>query len=467
MPSRTGGGPADRVDWSAPRVEALALLKDLLAIDTSNPPGCEAPAAERVAEALRADGLEPRVIESAPRRVSVVVRLRGSGERAPLLLASHLDVVPPGDGRWTHPPFAAVEASGYVWGRGAVDMKNMVAMSAMVIKLLAREKRALSRDVIAAFVADEEAGCDLGSKFLVDHHPDLVRAETMLGEVGGFSYDLFGRRLYPIQVAEKGICWLKLTARGTAGHGSTPREDAALVRLARAIGALGTTQLPIHRTAAVDAFLAHLGACLPAPQRWVFPLVAHPVLGRWLLARLRDRTLARNLWAMLSSTANPTMLSAGEKVNVVPGTAFAEVDGRTLPGQGREEFVDEVRAVAGAGVEIDVTRWAPAVETSPTGPAWEAIDRTVRRLDPAGVPVPYLCPGFTDAKAFSTLGTRCLGFAPVRFEPGDPTTFGSLFHAVDERVPVEGFVWGLSALYEVVCRLAAAGPDATPDRRRP
>jgi acetylornithine deacetylase/succinyl-diaminopimelate desuccinylase-like protein len=443
------------IDWSGVRREALELLQGLLRIDTSNPPGREDAAAELLAESLRADKIEPEILTSSPGRTNLIARLRGSGGgEGPLLLCAHLDTVPAGDTPWKHPPFSGAEAEGYIWGRGAVDMKNMAAMSAMVAKLLVRSGAKHARDIVLAFVADEEQGCDLGSKWLVDHHADRVKAELMLGEVGGFSYDLFGRRLYPIMVAEKGLCWTRITARGTPGHGSMPREDAALARLADAIAKLGTTQLPIHRTRPVDAFLSHVCDSLPLPQKLVFPLFANSAVGRALLAKLPDRQLARSLWAMLSSTATPTILRAGEKVNVVPGIAVAEVDGRTLPGQSQADFLAEVRALIGDGFELDVLKWAPAVETDPVGPAWDAINETLRRLDPTGIPVPYLCPGFTDAKYFSTLGAQCLGFAPLRFDPTDRTTFSSLFHAPDERIPTEGYLWGLKVLYETVCRIA-------------
>lgn len=442
-------------DWGSVRQEALDLFKSLLKIDTSNPPGHEAAACDFLATELRRDGIEPAVHESRPGRASLVARLKGSGGGGgPLLLTAHLDVVPAGDGAWTHPPFGGVEDAGYLWGRGAVDMKNMAAMSAMVVKLLRRGGVKLKRDVIVAFVADEETGCDLGSKYLIDEHADAVRAELMLGEVGGFTYTLLGKRLYPIMVAEKGLAGLKITAHGSPGHGSTPREDAALVKLARAIERLGTQQLPIHRTKAADAFLEHVCDALPTHQRIAFPLIASTAVGRQLLARLPDRNLARNLWAMLSSTATPTIMRAGEKINVIPGVAVAEVDGRVLPGQKLEEYLAEVRALIGDGFEIEVTKWAPAVETTASGPAWEAIDETVRKLDPGALPVPYLCPGYTDAKYFSALGTQCLGFAPLRFAPGDDTAFASLFHGTDERIPVEGYLWGVRALYETVARIA-------------
>src|SRR5262249_34168473 len=223
--------------------EAVEHLGALLRMDTTNPPGNESICAEYLAESLRKDGIEPTLVEKGKGRANVVARIKGNGEAPPLLLGAHLDVVEADSKRWRHPPFSGDIADGYLWGRGALDMKNMAAMAVMVVKLLRRTGARLKRDVIFAGVADEEAGCDFGSKFLVEEHPDLVRAEYALGEVGGFTLHVQGRRFYPIMVAEKGLCWLRVRARGTPGHGSLPREDNANVRLARAVARLGRRRL--------------------------------------------------------------------------------------------------------------------------------------------------------------------------------------------------------------------------------
>jgi acetylornithine deacetylase/succinyl-diaminopimelate desuccinylase-like protein len=239
------------LDWTRASAEALRCLSDLLKIDTSNPPGNERPAADYLAAVLAREGIPHQRLESAPGRTSVVARLTGSGSKAPLLLSGHLDVVPAEPEHWRHPPFAAVEADGYLWGRGAIDMKNMVAMSLMTLVLLQRQGVRLDRDVIFAAVADEEAGARHGSLFLVEKHPELVRAEYVLTEVGGHTMHVGAARFYPVQVSEKGLCWFELRAEGPPGHGSMPHPHNAVARLARAIAALADARLPQHNTAVV------------------------------------------------------------------------------------------------------------------------------------------------------------------------------------------------------------------------
>ena len=243
------------MDWPAATAEALVHFKQLLRIDTTNPPGNERAAADYLGRVLDREGIPYRIVESEPTRASLVARLAGSGKNAPLMLNGHLDVVPVEREHWRHDPFGAEEHEGCIWGRGAVDMKNMVAMSLMTLILLKRAGMALERDVIFAAVADEEAGSRLGAQFLVEHHPELVRAEYVLNEIGAYTLHLGDAVFYPIQVAEKGICWFELTAQGTAGHGSMPRPDNAVVRIARAIDALGTVRLPFHDVPVVESFL--------------------------------------------------------------------------------------------------------------------------------------------------------------------------------------------------------------------
>jgi acetylornithine deacetylase/succinyl-diaminopimelate desuccinylase-like protein len=329
-----------------------------------------------------------------------------------------------------------------------VDMKDMIAMSACVLALIARSGKKLHRDVIFAAVADEEEGCAKGSHFLVDEHPDLVRAEYMLGEVGGFSLYMKGRTFYPIMVAEKGMVWVKATFRGQSGHGSTPREDSAVIQAADAVSKLGHTRLPSHPTEALRRFVRELGANLPMPASLVLPRLTHPRLGKVILDKLLDGAQRRVFSTYLSNTATPTVLRAGSKTNVIPAAATIEIDGRTLPGQTQADFLRELREVIGPDAEIEVMRAMPPVETSPDTPMYKKLCEAIRRHDPQGRPVPYLVPGFTDAKAFSRLGTKCYGFVPVKL-PQD-AAFASLYHGVDERIPVDGLKWGLRVLWDVV-----------------
>jgi acetylornithine deacetylase/succinyl-diaminopimelate desuccinylase-like protein len=431
--------------------DALRLCQALIRIDTTNPPGRERPAADLLAAELAGAGLEPRVLESAPGRASVVARVRGKAARPPLLLSAHLDVVEADAASWSRPPFSGEIADGFLWGRGAIDMKHMAAMSVAVLARLAREKVPLERDVIFAGVADEEAGSDLGATWLCDHHPELVRAEYGLGEVGGFSMNLGGATFYPVQTAEKGVAWIRARVRGTPGHGSMPREDSAVVRLAAAVARLGQTPLPHHPTQVVREFLAATTARAPSLLRPILARLLSPRVAPALLRVLPDRGLARALAAMLSNTATPTVLRAGSKTNVIPGLAECEIDGRTLPGQTTADLLAELGAVLGPDVELEVMREAPPLVTEPArSPLFDLIAAVIAERDPGATVVPYLTPGFTDGKAFSRLGTKWYGFAPVKLPRG--LRFADLFHGNDERIPVEGLRWGTDTLYELVTR---------------
>jgi acetylornithine deacetylase/succinyl-diaminopimelate desuccinylase-like protein len=438
--------PVDPVAGAAD--EAVEHLGALLRMDTTNPPGNESICAEYLAESLRKDGIEPTLVAKAKGRANVVARIKGNGEAPPLLLGAHLDVVEADAKRWRHPPFSGAIADGYLWGRGALDMKNMAAMSLMVVKLLRRSGARLRRDVIFAGVADEEVGCDFGSRFLVEEHPELVRAEYALGEVGGFTLHVQGRRFYPIMVAEKGLCWLRVRARGTPGHGSLPREDNANVRLARAVARLGSRRLPQHTTPFVKEFVQKVGATLPMPQRLILERILDPRTAPAVLKILPDRSLARSFAAVLSNTVSPTVLRGGNKTNVIPSEATCELDGRILPGQTEGSFLAELRAAVGRDVEFEILKSAPPTVTSAKTPLFETLCRTLLRHDPEALPVPYLMPGFTDAKSWSRLGTKCYGFVPLRLAAG--VRFADLFHGDDERVPVDGVRWGVRVLYEAV-----------------
>ncbi len=434
--------------------DAVRHLQALIRIDTTNPPGNETPAAEYLAEIFEAAKLPPVLVGATPDRKNVIARLKGSGEKPPLLLAAHLDVVTAEPAHWKYPPFGGEIHDGYLWGRGAIDMKHMAVMSALVVARLKREGVPLKRDVIFAGVADEEAGCDQGSRFLVDNHPDLVRAEFALGEAGAFSVHLGGQVIYPIQVAEKGTVWMKLRARGSPGHGSLPRDDNAVIKLSRAIAKLGAARLPHHRTRVVDNYLRALAATQKFPQSLLLRNLHRRKVADLVLKKLPDRGVAAALGAVLANTAVPTTLRAGSKVNVIPGSAEAEVDGRSLPGQTAADLIAEVkRAIGEEDIEIEVLRDMPPVEQDPASPLWDLMSAAIKRHHAGAVVVPYLAPGFSDAKSWSRLGTRCYGFMPLRF-PDDGTKFGDLFHGHNERIPVDGLRWGVQVLYEVVREFA-------------
>jgi acetylornithine deacetylase/succinyl-diaminopimelate desuccinylase-like protein len=435
---------------------AVDDFKTLLRFDTTNPPGNEQEAAAFIVARLASVGIEAEVLESEG-RPNVVARIKGDGTGGgPLLLAGHIDVVAVDREHWTHDPFEATEADGYIWARGAIDMKYMVIYCMYAIMQVARSGKVPSRDLIFAAVSDEEAGCEHGSRFLVDEHPEKVRATHMLGEFGGFSQDSRGLRFYPIQVAEKGVCQFHLSAKGQPGHGSIPIADNSVVHLGRAVAKLGTTKLPRHRTATVEASIRAMAAPQPPVVARIFRQVLKPIIGDIVLDKLLpDRSVADTLSACMRNTATPTMLNAGAQKNVIPGTARATIDGRTLPGQTQEQFLAEVRTVIGDGFDIDVFTWRPGRENTAfeNDSVYQAICENVRATDPGGIPVPYMVTGFTDAQQFGRLGMNCYGYAPVRFPVEDEIKFARLIHGHNERIHVEGFRWGIGAFLRLIGNL--------------
>lgn len=420
--------------------EVAELCRQLIRIDTSNYGNHDGPgeraAAEYVAEKLAEVGLEPRILESAKGRASTVVRIEGEDPSRPaLLIHGHTDVVPANADDWTHHPFSGEIADGCVWGRGAVDMKDMDAMTLAVVRERLRSGRRPPRDLVLAFLADEEAGGTYGARFLVDKHPDLFAGVTeAIGEVGGFSFTVNENlRLYLVETAEKGMHWMRLTVDGTAGHGSMTNNDNAITELCEAVARLGRHQFPVRVTKTVRAFLDELSDALGVPL--------DPEDMEGTLAKLGG--IAKLIGATLRNTAQPTMLGAGYKVNVIPGQATAHVDGRFLPGF-EEEFLTELDQVLGPRVRREDVHADKAVETTFDGALVEAMQTALRAEDPIARAVPYCLSGGTDAKSFADLGIRCFGFAPLRLPP--ELDFAGMFHGVDERVPVEGLQFGVRVL---------------------
>jgi acetylornithine deacetylase/succinyl-diaminopimelate desuccinylase-like protein len=419
--------------------EVVAICRDLIRIDTTNPgdhsgPG-ERRAAEHVAALLSEVGLDSRVLESHPGRASVVARIAGEDPSRPaLLMHGHLDVVPANAADWRRHPFSGEIADGCVWGRGAVDMKDMDAMILAVVRQRLREGRRPPRDVVLVFTADEEAGGAWGARWLVDKHPDVFEGVTeAIGEVGGFSATIGGRRLYLVQTAEKGMAWLRLTAHGVAGHGSMIQPDNAVTELAETVARIGRHEWPVQLTPSVRAFLE--GACTALGVEFTPDNLAQ------VLAKIGP--ISRIIGATVKNTVNPTGLKAGYKVNVVPQAAVAEVDGRFLPGH-EEEFFAEIDRLLGPGVTRDFISHDIAVETTADGDLYEAMSAALLAADPEARVVPYCMSGGTDAKSFSRLGIRCFGFAPLQL-PTD-LDFSGMFHGIDERVPVDGLRFGVRVL---------------------
>jgi acetylornithine deacetylase/succinyl-diaminopimelate desuccinylase-like protein len=421
--------------------EVAGLCRDLLRIDTTNTGDPrttigERVAAEYVARQLTEVGIDVELHESAPRRANLVARIPGTDPaRGALLVHGHLDVVPADASEWSVPPFSGEEKDGYLWGRGAIDMKDFDAMVLAVVRQWQRTGYRPPRDIVLAFTADEEAGMEYGSQFLAREHADLFAGCTeAIGEVGGFSYSVSDDlRLYLIETAEKGIDWLRLHARGRPGHGSFVHDDNAVTALAEAVARVGRHRFPMVVTPTVRAFLEQVADALGIDIDPDDPELAIAKLG----------PIANLIGATVRNTANPTRLEAGYKDNVIPGRASATIDCRTLPGQA-EEFLEQLREVIGPDIEIEHLQQQAAVETGFDGALVDAMGAALRAEDPGARAVPYMLSGGTDAKAFTHLGIRCFGFAPLRL-PAD-LNFSALFHGIDERVPVEGLRFGVRVL---------------------
>jgi len=430
-----------------PAEEVVDLCRDLIRIDSTNTGDLatcvgERAAAEHVAGLLDEVGLVPEIRESAPGRASVVARFEGTDpSRGALLVHGHLDVVPADPDEWSVHPFSGELADGYLWGRGAIDMKDFDAMVLAVVRDWRRRGVRPPRDLVLAFTADEEAGSDYGARFLVRRHRELLDGCTeAIGEVGGFSYTVGpDLRLYLIETAEKGIDWLRLTARGRPGHGSLVHEDNAVTALCEAVARLGRHRFPVELTPTVRAFLEHVSELLGITLDVDDPEAAVGKLG----------PVAAIIGATLRNTANPTRLAAGYKENVIPGRASATVDCRTLPGRA-DAFLAGVRDLIGPDIEVEFVQHQPAVETTFDGPLVDAMAAALRAQDPGARPIPYMLSGGTDAKAWTEAGIRCFGFAPLRLPPD--LNFAALFHGIDERVPIEGLQFGVRVLDRFLAR---------------
>jgi acetylornithine deacetylase/succinyl-diaminopimelate desuccinylase-like protein len=454
---------------SADAGEAVRHLRELIRIPSVNPPGDpttaagrdstggETAAARYCVEVLTAAGINAEVLEASPGRGSCFARLPADPAVAdpepPLILLGHLDVVPVEADRWARDPFGGELVDGVVWGRGAVDMKDMVAMELAVLIGLHRSGLPLRRDVIFAGVADEEAGGEHGAQHWVTARPELFgsdagMAAAALNEIGGYSVSIGERRAYAIQVAEKGIIWTRLRATGTPGHGSMPHAENPTVLLAAAATRLATAPATGDPPPVVREFFAALGL------GEVVDLVPddHAAALAALEAAVPDPTMRRSLGAMLRDTVTPTVLRAGSKVNVIPGEATAEVDVRTLPGTDQAAFAARLQELAGDQVVVEAVMSLPAIEADATAPIVGLMRDALHRADPEAPAIPMMITPGTDAKALARLGIPTYGFVPLRLDPGTP--FLDLYHAHDERIPVSAIEFGVPVLDEVVRRFA-------------
>lgn len=438
MPTQT---PADDHDDGLDATARIA--RDLIRFDTTNYGGGksngETDAAEYVSAYLTGLGLSPEMFESEPGRVSVVARVEGSDSSKPALVVhGHTDVVPAQPDNWSVDPFGGVIKDGMLWGRGAVDMKNMDAMMLTALEDILGAGKQPSRDLVIAFFADEESGGVLGSGYLVKNHPELFAGATeAISEVGGYSVMLNGTRAYLLQTGEKALIWVKLIARGTASHGSHVMRDNAVTRLAEAVVAVGRREWPIRLTDTTSQLLAELARILEVDPQTVGPDEVALATG----------STSRFIQASLRTTTNPTALMAGYKHNVIPDTAEALIDIRTLPGE-EDAVLAELAELVGPDIEIVVMHRDIGLETAFSGPLVEAMTAALGTHDPGAPVLPYMLSGGTDNKALSLLGIKGYGFAPLKLPP--ELDFPAMFHGVDERVPLEALVFGRRVLGDLL-----------------
>ncbi|HWL02786.1 MAG TPA: M20/M25/M40 family metallo-hydrolase [Microbacteriaceae bacterium] len=413
------------------------VARDLIRFDTTNwgegKAKGETEAAEYLGSILEGLGIAPRYFDSAPRRTSMVARVPGADPSLPALVVhGHTDVVPADAAAWSVDPFAGEVRDGMLWGRGAVDMKDMDAMIVTAIGDILSSGRLPERELIVAFFADEENGGPFGSHWLVEHHPELFAGATeAISEVGGYSIDVAGQRAYLLQTGEKALVWIRLVASGPAAHGSRLVRDNAITRLAEAVARIGRTEWPVRLTTTTEGLLAELARLLPSVGRDPDDLV------------LATGSAAGFLQASLRSTSNPTVLSAGYKHNVIPDRAEALLDLRPLPGE-EDALLDAIRELLPEGVELEVLRRDVGLEAPFAGTIVDEIRAVLERHDPGAPVLPYLMPAGTDNKALSRLGITGYGFAPLRL-PAD-LDFPGLFHGVDERVPLDALDFGTAVL---------------------
>ena len=428
---------------SAPDIESevVSICRDLIRIPSVNygeGKGDEKACAQYVVDSLIEVGIAAKIYESAPNRCNVIARIPGrDSSRGGLVVHGHLDVVPANADEWSVDPFAAEIRDEMIWGRGAVDMKNMDAMILAVVRDWARTGYQPERDIVLAFFADEEAGSSYGSRFMTSTHPEVFKGCTeAISEVGGFSVTVTGgKRLYFIESAQKGIHWMKLTARGRAGHGSMLNNENPLTTITEAVAKIGRYEWPQRYTKTVEILFEKIAHATGKPL--------NPADLRPLLSEIGPT--ARMIGATLQNTANPTMLEAGYKENVIPATASAVIDGRFLPGY-EDELNQTIREIIGPDIEIETITRDISLEVDFEGDLVDAMCSAIRAHDPDGIPVPYLMSGGTDNKALSEIGIVGYGFSPLRLPPD--LDFMSLFHGVDERVPISGLHFGVKVLKE-------------------
>lgn len=424
------------------------LLQHLIRFDTTNPPGNEAACINYIDGLLQSLGIQTTLLEKVPGRPNLIARLKGTGSAPPFLLYGHVDVVPTAGQNWTHHPFGGELTDGYIWGRGALDMKGGVAMMLSAFMRAKAENLSLPGDVILCIVPDEEVGGLAGARFLVEEHPDLFAGvKYAIGEFGGFTLYFGGKKFYTIQVAEKQCLWLRATLRGPAGHASAPIQGGATAKLARMLTALDQNRLPIHITQAARNMFEAIANGVDAPMDMVIHGLLDPAQADNVLEMMGD--LKWSTGALLRNTVAPTVIRGGEAVNVIPATITVDMDARLVPGFTVEEMLTELQAVIGDEPEIEILNFDPG-PGDPDMSLFNLLEDVLRESDPDARAIPLLLGGVTDGRFFAQLGIQTYGFLPMQLR--EDFNFTSAIHAADERIPADALPFGTDAIYRVLGR---------------
>ena len=431
-----------KLNWPQVRDDLLKLAQSLIKINTTNPPGNEMEAVRFIANFLNHNGLDSQIWVSAENRGNLYAVLKGNGNKRPVILLSHLDVVPAQESEWEVPPFSGIIKDGYLWGRGAIDMKSLAAIHLITFVLLSKYKKNLSRDVILLAVADEEAGAKYGAQWVIENHPESIAAEYLLTE-GGHGQYLKGRPVYSCQTAEKGVFWLKLKTSGPPGHASMPHTRNCLLRLNKAITRLLGDEPEIKIIPAMQEYFSRLAGSFPEEEDFY----RHPLAEchKAHLSKLMEED--RSLYAQLHNTISPTIFTAGTKINVIPSYSEAFLDCRLLPGENPEEFLAALKSkIDDPEIQIEVVENSPASSSPMETEIFKILEKNVKKENPEAILVPYLSPGGTDSRFFRRKGLNCYGFEPFILGPEEI----SRMHGVNERISLQNLEQGMKIFWNLM-----------------
>ena len=426
----------------------VELLQRIIRFDTTNPPGNEVECIRFINDLLEGAGCSTQIISKDPLRPNLLTRISGKGEAPPLLLYNHVDVVTTDNQEWENDTFGGEIVDGFVWGRGALDMKSGVAMMLAAFLRMKAEEITPPGDVILGILSDEETGGDFGAKFLVEEHPEQFEGvRYALGEFGGFNFEISGKKFYPIQVAEKQVCWMRATIRGFGGHGAMVARGGAMAKLGHMLKELERRLFPVHITPVVREMFEQIASSLPFPQRYVIRQLLNPMFTDRILKALGEN--GSLFVPLFHNTVNATIVRGGEKINVIPSEIKVDLDGRLLPGYKPEDLIEELIGLVGEDITIEVVRFDPGPREPDMG-LFTTLGDILMEADPNGIPVPMMLAAVTDARFFSRLGIQTYGFTPMQLPPG--MDFAKIAHGANERIPVEAVSFGADAIYHVLQR---------------